>query len=163
MSDSVYYHDISIDIHNLDWEWGRQSSVYLKYGKMFANTAYQRDKAEEVLDNTKAKIRRKLREKKEMKVSDMDAEVNLNPEVKEAYENFIQLKFESNMLQNVIKALEHKKASLENLTKLYLVGYFSEPKISKEAQETFSDESSAVEQQTLKRNPRLQKLKKKGK
>lgn len=168
-TESMYYHDVSIDTDNLDWEWARQSGLILKYGKDFANTAKRRDKSEEVYENLKAKEILQIRKKKKgekITVGELEAEVNLNPKVQEAKNKFLELKYETNMLQNVMKAMEHKRAALEYLVKLYLVGYFSDrqPRVSPEEHKTFVDESTSLETQSLNRNTRLKrrKVKKNG-
>ena len=53
--------------------------------------------------------------------------VTIDKEVRELQSQFINATYEANVLKGAVNSLEHKKASLEWMSRLFLKSYFSTP------------------------------------
>lgn len=129
-----YEGDLSIDPNALDKEWLRQSSLMGKYCRLSVELRRQTDSAKETLDVVRAGLDREIRkhpEKYELeKVTDtsVGATILVQESYTEANGKYLQAKYEQEMVQNAVRAIEHKKDSLEALVRLLGMSYFSAPK-----------------------------------
>jgi len=133
MTEINYSEDLAIDPHALDEEWLRQPVLYAQYSSLLSDAQKTRDY---------------IKEKLEVKRSELDKDIRQNPEkygvpkitesvvantilslddYRKVGQEVIEATYEYNMLQNAINALEHKKRALENLVRLWLGSYFSGP------------------------------------
>lgn len=130
-----YEKDITIDESSLDIEWLEQPQLMIRYATKAAESRLERDLAKERLDVLKAELDKEIRtdpEKFEIaKVTEtaIQAAVLTHPKYKEASEQFIQLRYEAEVLQAAVNAIEHRKSALENLVKLFGQQYFAGPKM----------------------------------
>ena len=128
-----YEEDVSIDKFNLDAEWVRQSSLYLKYGEKHAEARAVVDKLKKQLRIIQAEKALEIRKDPEsfgfQKVTDKIVAdlVDSSDEVKSINKQLYQAKHNEEMLSASVSAMEQKKKALENLVSLYLTGYFSKP------------------------------------
>lgn len=158
--------DAKIDKHQLDYEWLRQASLFHKYAEAHANAMFERDKLKERLDLVKAQIDSAIRSDPEdygfltkptepaissAIIQDLDY-----IEAKTSYLNAIR---EMNIVVGARIAMEHKKAALETLAKLYLSGYWAEARIPTEVRKQFQDDSEA---EALNANERMNRRKNNG-
>jgi hypothetical protein len=56
------------------------------------------------------------------------------------------------ILKGALTALEHKKAALENLSRLYLSGYWADPKVTGEVKDKYNDNSQEAHRSHLENN-----------
>lgn len=128
-----YENDVSIDGNALDQEWLQQPSLMYKYCQMSAAANKRVDETKEMLDVVRAGLDKDIRrypEKYEVeKITDKVVEslIIVQESYTEAMGEFLQVKYEADMAKSAVRALEHKKDSLENLVKLYGLQYYSVP------------------------------------
>lgn len=132
--------DTAIDKNNLDDGWVKQADLYDEYS---TNTA----KAFETYLTLK-NIYKVKRAEKEMKVRrgtiDIGCKItegaissflDSDPGLSELDSQIIKAKYEYDLYSSAVDALEHKKRSLENLTKLHLNNYYFEDDFTKKVRE----------------------------
>ena len=135
---------VDIDEYQLDKECVNLPTDILKYSSILAKKKRNYDSAKSNLENVEAKLQMEIREDPSKfgldKVTEnaIKSALVLNEDYKKAKEQVLQAKYEMDVSQAVVNALEAKKKSLAMLVDLYLVGYFSEMKadpVSKQAVE----------------------------
>ncbi|RPI56392.1 MAG: hypothetical protein EHM49_00480 [Deltaproteobacteria bacterium] len=143
--------EYSVDPNSLDTEWVRQASLYQKIAKRAAQAAYSKNRIEAFLDwdirNSPGKYG----------FDSKPTEAAVANAVK-GNKLFLKALYKYLRLQGELKALEHKKKSLEKLTELYLSGYWARPKIKTEAQELYAEEANRSMLDSLKKDTRLAAL-----
>ena len=121
------------DQYNLDKEWVNQPEYMLHYLDEMAQARILMDAAKEFIDETKAQldgnIRRNPQEYGLEKLTEtlVANTVTLQKEYKYAVQQLADAKEEYYRASNIVQALEHRKAALENLVKLFSLGYFAQP------------------------------------
>jgi hypothetical protein len=140
-----YKNDLEISFHDLEDHWKRQGTLYMKWGELHANSIRLRDRAKEKLEVLKAEKGAYIRDfwseedySKPLTVDGVKDWVANNDEVKGAVSDLIKATENMNLMGVAKGAFEHKKKALEMLTQLYLIGYFSKPKLQ-ETNEPFGD------------------------
>lgn len=127
-----YEADTSIDKNNLDDEWVKQADLFYAYSEK-ANNAYKVyndlknhynvKKAEVELNIRKGKVDIGIAKLTENAISSyLDSQqdlVKLNNNIADA-------KYEYEMYNSAVYAMEHKKRALEYITKLHLSNYFAD-------------------------------------
>jgi len=168
-----YDADIAININALDFEWTQQASLVQKYTSVMANAIFDRDKKKDDLSIKKAELDLDIRENwveyglpsgrdgKPTETTVANA-VTVHEEVQQMMADLNQLNYEVNIFTGIRNALEHKKAGLEHLSRLYLAGYFGEPRIPQAAREAYSEHGKEVHTESLTENTRLKRRVKNG-
>jgi len=152
-----YEEDVSIDQHDLENEWVRQSSLYLKYAELSAQATLERDKAKEQLDLAQAELDTLIRKNptaygiEKVVEALVKSTIVQQEDYKIAYAAFLEVKETDAVLSGVLKALEHKKKALEKLSELWMAGYYSDPNISKEAKQQTERVNRKRQNEGLKR------------
>jgi len=128
-----YEKDLSIDEMALDREWKDQPSLYFKYAEQQAIAGKIRDEAKEKLDVVKAELdtiaRQELpNEGKKITENQIANWIVQQKAYQEASANLIQTNYEANMMANAVRAMDHRKAALENLARLWVGQYYSIPR-----------------------------------
>lgn len=149
MEENQFDKDKSIDPGNLDLEWLYQSSIYDKYGKMYAKAIGNLARAEEKVKFVRSEIILGIKsgiyeDIKSLATGPiMEAYYRTHPDHIKAKEQSIEALEEKTLLEQALFSLNHKKASLEQLVKLMINNYFScpsEPKdLSRDQKETIQD------------------------
>lgn len=130
--------DIRIDTTALDVEWHGQAELMMKYTKKSSSLKLELDRAKEALEYIKAELAKNIRSNPDDyevdKVTDkvVDATILLQPEYIEANDAYIMAKFEADVAQGAVRAIEQKKDALEQLVKLLGLSYFAGPRIPRE-------------------------------
>lgn len=134
------YIDLSINIHELEVEWMKQSSVYMEYMEKAIeaeddkkNHQIEIDQIEASLDISYRDEYQRRGEKYTEKVIENNVKTHVNSVSARREQNI--LIYNQNVFNACVKAMEMKKAVLENLVKLYLGGYYSEPILEKKGEE----------------------------
>lgn len=142
--------DAKIDKHGLDYEWLRQAELFQKYAVEYANAMFERDKAKDRLELIKAEVDSEIRgdpesfgfEGKPTEPAIASA-ILQSSEYKEAKGNYLSSVREMNIVMGAKGAMEHKKAALETLAKLYLSGYWGDVRIPQEVRKQYQNDSEA--------------------
>lgn len=149
------------DVNNLDEEWVKQSKLYFTFAEQCETVEYKLAKkeqeisvAQEELKKIAAEIDLDIRKRPEKyslpekTTETMIAKaVLLQPrydkkvgEINVLIEEKNKLAYKAGLLQKTIKAIEQKKAALENLVSLWIGNYYSTPKAKeKEAKEVMNE------------------------
>jgi len=158
-----YEEDIKIDDTALDVEWLEQPGLMLRYSRHAANARMEVDKAKEAFELTKAELDKEIRSYPDRfgieKITDKVVENTLpmQKDYKEASERLINAKFELDVANGALRAMEARKDALENLARLLGLQYFSGPKIprnlseEKESRQTKINSSIANKMRTRQR------------
>jgi hypothetical protein len=136
-----YEEDIRIEETALDVEWLEQPGLMLRYSRHAANCRIEVDKAKEAFDLVKAELDKEIRSFPDRfgieKITDKVVESTLPMQLdyKEASERLINAKFELDVAQGAVKAIDARKDALENLGRLLGLQYFAGPKIPRDLAE----------------------------
>jgi hypothetical protein len=149
-----YKEDIKIDEHHLDKEWKKQSQNFMEISEASANADAAARRKKEDVEIVRAEcyleIKKKLEEEGEKTTENaIDARIKVHPKYNEAVSSYLECAHEAQIIKGAVMAFDQKKSGLENLVKLKLAGYYSEPKdSSKEAEE--SEQSRKNQKEKLK-------------
>ena len=125
--------DINIDEQALDVEWLEQPRITLQYAKWVADMERKKDRAKERVEVVKAELDKDIRSNPNKyglaKITEgaVQNTIILQPEYREAQEAYIEAKHESDIAKAAMRAVDTKKATLENLVKLFGLSYFAGP------------------------------------
>lgn len=157
-----YKEDIKIDRFSLDTEWEQHPSKFMEWAEKSVEAQFERDKAKEQLDLIKAQIDLEIRERvteKKLTEAAISNMVLINPKYQEASSKFREAVNDAKILDVAKDAFEHKKKALEKITDLWISGYWSDPKVTKEAKDRISSDRSYEQRMALNTNERLQRRK----
>jgi len=133
-----YEKDISIDEEALDIEWLEQPRLMMQYSKHLAQARMELDELKQALEITKAEIDRKIRATPEKykleKITDKSIEsiTITSSEYKQAFQEYLDAKYEADMAMSAVRAFEQRKEALENLVRLHGQQYFAGPKVPRD-------------------------------
>lgn len=136
---------VEIDPMELDREWVRQPRLVMKYAEQLAAANERLDAAKADFDATKAEIDRDIRADPDRfgisKITETTVAnaIVLQDDYRDAQDDVIKRKYERDLLQAVVNALEHRKRALEGLVSLHGMDYFSSPKTDRESQEALAE------------------------
>ncbi len=157
--------ELKIDKFSLDEEWLRQPMLIYQWSKDYAEALAVRDKTKQLVELIKAESDLAIRKNPERfgleKATDKAVEnaIITVPEYQEALKQHQQAMYDVNILSGGIEAINHKKSALDNLTRLFLSGYWAEAR-SASPETRIHLENKVTEEQVkaLAQNPRLKKL-----
>ncbi len=154
---------LTIKKHSLDYEWLRQSHLLEKATSILADITYKRDRAKSKLAYESAKLGNYIRSnKKEMGIegnatdSKVKELVTVDQAIVDLEEEYHDWEAEVIAANGVRRSLEHKKTGLEELTRLFLSGYWAKPYIAQEDKEKYREESNKDDEH-LSTNARMMK------
>ena len=125
---------VHINENRLDEEWVRQPALYHDYAVKVAGARNRHAEAKAELDVVFAEIDHKVRTHpsrfnlEKLTEAVVQNTVLLQREYQDALKAVNKAKYELDLFQAMVDALEHKKKGLENLVSLRLSDYFSEPR-----------------------------------
>jgi len=133
---SEYSQDLRTSLENLDQHWLEQPGHFMKWGERWANAVATKDRAKENLEVLKAEIDKEIRKDWDKFGFDskptepaIKSAIILEPRYKQASDEHIDAMEQVNIMAVAKSAFEHRKKQLDNLTSLYLAGFFSKPKL----------------------------------
>jgi predicted nucleotide-binding protein (sugar kinase/HSP70/actin superfamily) len=130
-----YIKDVFIDDSALDVEILEQPSLMMKYCIHAAEKEREFDNVKQIVEVIKAELDLKIREKPETfgitKLTEgaISSVITTDERYSNIYAEYLTAKYESNMANKAVKAIEQKKESLELLVKLHGQSYFAGPKV----------------------------------
>lgn len=143
--------DPSIDEHALDKEWVGQPRMYYKWATHKAAAARDVTEAENRIKSVRAEVFREVSDNPtaygvaKPTVDGIKAAVEEDPRVLRAEREYVDAKYELDMMAAAVGALDHRKRALENLVELHTAGYYAEPlakPASREAMEEVGKKSA---------------------
>jgi len=163
-----YKKDLQTTSEDLDKHWLEQPMSFAKWGEEWANAVAAKDRAKQKLDVTKAEIDRDIR--KDYKKFGFDskptegaitAAITLSSKYQAVYEEYIEAVHDVNIMVVAKTAFEHRKKQLDNLTGLFLAGYFTRPKLQGANDPDYplgSPQQKALQKSTLKKKKKTKTL-----
>ena len=162
--------DIRINESALDIEWLRQADLMGQYCRHAAHARAVMDKAKERLDVVEAEMDRDIRDFPERynlsKLTEtlIKSTVLLTEERQIAAQAHIDTKYEYDIAQAAVRAIDQKKSALENLVKLHGMSYFAGPAVprdlSAEVKESMQSFESKATQAKANTKVQMQRRKK---
>lgn len=120
--------DIAVHQEDIDVEWLRQSSLFLKYGKASAEAEKRVKMAEQNIKVVRSELIKEASTILDKPTdSNKEAYYRTHPKHQDAKQELIDAEFERDLLVNAKSAIYMKKSALENLVKLAVLGWFSAP------------------------------------
>ena len=126
-----YDQDIQIDQHKLDREWVLQPQLFLRYMQAAADARQQMDEAKEMVDLTRAQLDTHIRQSagdKKPTEGAITAAIQQSTKYQVVTKSYLEVKNRWEVLKGVTDAFDQRRAALENLVKLFGMGYFSTPR-----------------------------------
>jgi len=133
-----YEQDVKIDENGLDTEWLEQSQLMLKYCQHAAQCKAEMDHAKEAMEVKKAELDKDIRanpdafEIGKITESVVQNTIQAHPDYQQAVTEYINAKYEYEMAQAAVRAIDQKKTALENLVKLHGMSYFAGPQVPRD-------------------------------
>lgn len=133
-----YEKDIRIDETALDVEWLQQPRLMMQYAQYAVEARMKLDQSKESLDIVRAQLDKEVRTDPKSfgieKITEavVDNTIIIQDVYKQANEELRQAKYEADMAQNAVRAVEQRKDALENLVKLHGQQYFAGPKVPRD-------------------------------
>ncbi len=159
-----YKEDLKIDKYALDEEWLKQPTLFINWAEEFVEAQADRDRKKEQLDLIKAELDNVIRSEPEKfglaKVTEGAIQNIILTEgsYRDAQDKYLTAIKQAKILDVAKEAFDHKKKALENLTQLFLAGYFANSEIMKGDVKDFLTESKSKRiDDGLNKNKRLMK------
>ncbi len=155
---SDYLKDVEIDPDNLDMEWINQAPLRMRYGESLAKANSLRDIAKRSIDVVKAALGNEARGKL-AKVTEaaVIAYILVHETYLNACDDYEQKKYEAELLQAAVIAIDTRKTSLENLVRLGLGGYFAMPSVPKDFPRAEIEKEVTSDREKTQRSKRKKK------
>ena len=160
MGDNEFEQDLRMDKYSLDLECLNQPRLFTKWADKLADAVAERDRADQKVEVVKAEVEQSIRVNPQKYGIDKVTEatiksyVTTSQEVNKAIEDWIQAKHVVGLLMSAKEAMEQRKSMLEELVKLYLSGYWADPKIPKESKEEMSNRNIVEQGKLLQKRPK---------
>ena len=122
--------DVLLNKFKIDEECEKQSSLYYYWANKLADAKSELDKAEDQLKLGMAENELSIREKWDDswgKITEAAVKARLEKEVSTYREEIRNCQKEVYILEAGVKALDHKKSQLDNLTTLLVKGFYATP------------------------------------
>jgi hypothetical protein len=166
-----YESDLYIDHTSLDIEWLEQPNLVKKYTSLQAKAKKEVDRLNEKLAVCRAQLDRKIRANPEKfnlsKVTEplITSTIIIQKKYRQIQAELIEAKYEKEMVVGSVISVEHKKTSLENLSRLVAINYFAGPRTPRDLPKEISkrqeqDRSDGIVAGNIKRKKRKNKIKK---
>lgn len=141
--------DVQINPGALDVEWLRQASLFRKYAAASADAKDEVTRAKDHLEVVKAQQDSMIRgiptDKKPTEAA-IAGLVLQSQEYQDANEAYLKAKYNADMVQAAVSAMEHKKTALENLVRLMGQQYFAGPREPRDLEGEWSRQVQATDQ-----------------
>jgi len=162
-----YAKDIEIDQDALDVEWLEQPKKMFKYARLYADAKRKVDYAKEKIEVVKAQLDKEMRKDPDkFELEKTTDAVVANAIVRsqryiDANGEYIEAKFDADLIRAALQGMEQRKDALENLVRLFGQQYFAGPSVprdlSKEwARKQAERDSDAGMVEVLKRKKKAQ-------
>ena len=130
----------SIDLRRLEYELARQADLVNEWGRALGEAESDLDDLKTEQELVEAEVAYAIRRdperymatKSKLSETMINKIVPMQPEYQDAAKAVNQAKRKVAYLKATVKALDHKKSSLESLVKQQLAGFFAEVKIPRE-------------------------------
>lgn len=146
-----YEKDVEIVPENLDVEWLTQPQLMLKYCQHAAQSKAEMDHAKEAMEVKKAELDKEIRSNPDAfdigKITESVVQntITAHLDYQQAVTEYTNAKFEYEMAQAAVRAIDQKKTALENLVKLHGMSYFAGPQAPRDITKEWEDKQKQKE------------------
>ena len=153
-----YENDIVISCEELDTEWLEQPRLMMEYTQHAAEMRRDMDKAKEKVDVVRAELDKFIRSDPDTyginKISNPVVEATIIDQqlYKDAMAAYLDIKYEHDVAQGVVRAFDQRKTALENLVKLHGQQYFAGPKVPRDLSEEVVKNKAAKKRRSKRIN-----------
>ena len=159
MADINFQADLQVDKNRLDEELLGQAQRMFYYNSQHAQAMHDRDRAKQALDvaraNTDAAVRESLTASgAKFTEAVVDGQVRTNPYYIRAQDAYLKSEYEVNLLMGAVMAMNARRSMLESLVRLYLSGYWSEPRVPG-GEEIKADAAQAGTEASIQRSQKV--------
>lgn len=150
--------DLTIDRFALDDAWVLQPTLFQVSADRASEDERDKDRAKANLELIEAELDTKIRKNPAQYGVDKPTEASVKatipqqPEYKKALKEYIDARYVYDVSNNLVKALDHKKAALEYLVKLMIAGFYSKPTADKSTQEELRERSTERQMDVLNKD-----------
>ena len=137
---------LEIDVYNLEREWAKQPGLMFRWAKEAADCKLAVDESKAALEITRAEVDSEVRADPEGngiegKITEKMVEAVVVQSVVciGAVRKLAKAKHRYDIMSALVSALEQRRSALENLVRLHLSNYYSEPRAPKESWEAFEE------------------------
>jgi hypothetical protein len=160
MDNNDYEKELEIDKYALDTECLDQPRRFMVWSEQLATASAERDRTEQQRKIIEAQVEQKIRGNPDayggkLTEAGIKSHITINSEVIDAQKAEIDASYRVNVLLSAKQAFEQRRSMLENLVKLFLSGYWAEPKIKEEEGQALTKASSEEQKAVLNKSPRL--------
>ncbi len=159
-----YKDDLKINKYELDEEWLKQPTLFINWAEEFVDAQADRDRKKEQLDLVRAELDNAIRSEPEKfglaKVTEGAIQNIILTEgsYRDAQDKYLTAVKQAKILDVAKEAFDHKKKALENLTSLFLAGYFSSSEVIKgDVKDYLTEQKGRRIDESLNKNKRLLK------
>jgi len=159
MSNDNWKEDVEINPDALDVEWCRQSSLFAKYCEKQVTARDTVDRLKHQLDVLEAELGLKIRNDpasyglEKVTEAGVQSVMLLNKKRAALHESLLQARYELEIVQSAVRALDQKKSALENLVRLGGQNYFAMPSVPRDlGQEWTRQTERGLARSTIKRS-----------
>lgn len=161
MSDELNYQvDTSIDEQALDVEWLQQADLMRKYASHAAATKRYMDELKERLEVEKARLDLEIRKDpakygiEKVTESVVQSAILIQPEYQELQRLYREARYENDIANAAVRAIDQKKTALENLVRLLTASYFAGPTTPRDLAKEWAEK---VEQRGINAKVRMRR------
>ena len=150
--------DFQIDVNRLDEEWIRQPDLYRRYAVAAADAKQAHEEVKNDLSVIRADVEQQVRRNPDefglSKVTEgaIKTAIDLHEKVREAEEAVIGARHDMDVMQAAVGALDHRKAALGDLVRLFLADYFSKPQVDEGSRDAVDDMEKKLTRKSQRRN-----------
>lgn len=155
---SKYQQDVRVDGQALDSQWIELPTLLLEYGELLGDASAERGRLKTELDLVAADCDAQLRNDMEKRTeASIKNEIIRQPRYQKAVRALADAQRNYDAIQAALNALMGKKSALDNLTRLYLAGYYGSglPASGREMQEVGNQKDKEQQVGRLTDNPRM--------
>ena len=134
--------DVTLNRFRLEKCSEEQPAVFHYWAEKEAEIKAARDKADNRLNLIRAEVELEIRNNAEkygkLTEAKVAALIETNPDVIKVKKELVEVKEQANLVSAAVRAMEHRKDQIENLTRLWISSYYARPEVT--AKDTFSNE-----------------------
>ena len=134
--------DVTLNRFRLEKCSEEQPAVFHYWAEKEAEIKAARDKADNRLNLIRAEVELEIRNDVEkygkLTEAKVAALIETNPDVIKVKKELVEVKEQANLVSAAVRAMEHRKDQIENLTRLWISSYYARPEVT--AKDTFSNE-----------------------
>lgn len=126
---------LEINEHRLDFEWRRQQKLYRRYARRAAMARNKVNESKARMELAEAELTLEVTKNpgkfglETKTIPIVEATVTAHPKYQKAVSRHNKAKYELDLVQSMVDALDSKKRALQDYVSLWLASYFADPSV----------------------------------